>query len=81
MSEFGDLEDVVFGLCRVFLSLLFVVVCGGALTVRCSHIDCPAMFAGSGSISGHTSCPALAITRGHSVRVLQGFVFDVWIGV
>ena len=85
MSEFWDLEDLVllmFGMMYLrllFWWLLLVVVCGGAVVVRYAHVHVPGMFARAGSICGHTSSPALAITGGCSIRVLQGFVFDVWI--
>ena len=39
MSEFGDLEDVVFGMCVVLLLFwLLIVVSGGAVVVRRAHI-------------------------------------------
>jgi hypothetical protein len=87
MSEFGDLEDLMvlmFGMMYVRLLVLvvwFVVVCGGAVVIRYAHVHVPGVFAGAGSIWGHTTSPALAITGGGSIQVLQGFVFGVRIGV
>ena len=90
MSEFGDLEDLallVFGMMYLLLLLLvswllwFVAVCGRAVLVRDAHVHVARVFTGPRTICGHTSCPALAITGGRSIRVLQGFVFDVGIGV
>jgi hypothetical protein len=85
MSELGDLEDLallMFG--RLYLRLLmlvvwFVIVCGPAVIIRYAHVHEAAMFARAGSIWGHTTGPALAIAGGGSVRVLQGFVFEVGI--
>jgi hypothetical protein len=87
MSEFGDLEDLallMFG--RMYLLLLrwllwCVTVCGDAVVIRCAHVDVPGMFARAGSICGHTTSPTFAITGRCSIRVLQGFVFDVGVGV
>ena len=86
MSEFWDLEDLallVFGMMYLllFLFLLLVVVCGRAVVVRCAHVHVACMFARARSIGGYTSGPAHAITGACSVQILQGFVFDVWIGV
>ena len=61
--------------------LCFATVCGGAVVICCAHVDVPGMFTGTASILGHTTSPALAITGGGSIRVLQGFVSDVGIGV
>jgi len=80
MSEFGDLEDVIFGMWYVvlFILLVFVWPCSfDPLTIRRAHIDETRMFAGSASISGHTTGPAFTIAGGGSVSVLQGLVFDV----
>src|ERR1035437_7199332 len=88
MSEFGDLEDLallMFGMMYWVLLLVlvvwFVIVCSGAVVIRCAHVDVPHMFARAAAIWGHTTGPAHAITGGGSIRVLQGFVFDVWVGV
>src|ERR1039458_7014695 len=88
MTEFGDLEDLallMFGmmyLCLLsFWLLWFVIVCGGAVVIRRAHVHEAAMFTGTASILSHTSSPALAITGGCSIRVLQGFVFEHGIGV
>jgi hypothetical protein len=85
MSEFGDLEEGVLGiLCVLSISVgcCLVVVCGSAMVVRCAHVHVTGVFTGSASICcGHSPGPALAVTRGCSVHVLQGFVFDVGIGV
>ena len=51
------------------------------MVVRGAHIHITGMFARATSIYGHTSSPALAITGFCSIHVLQGFVFDVGIGV
>jgi hypothetical protein len=86
MSELGDLEDLallMFGMMYLllFLFLLLVVVCGPAAMIRYAHVHVTGMFARAGSIGGYTSGPAHAITGACSVQILQGFVFDVWIGV
>ena len=84
MSELGDLEEVILAIgCALSLSLgcCFVVVCGDAMVVRDAHIDVAGVFTGSAPICGHTTSPALAITGGCAVRVLQGFVLNVGIGV
>jgi hypothetical protein len=86
VTEFGDLEVVVFGIWSVFLSLLMLMVLvvtvrGPTMTVRCAHIDVSTVFAGAAAICGHTAGPALAIAGGCSIHELQGLVFDVWIGV
>jgi hypothetical protein len=67
VSEFGDLERMVFGMMYLLFSvwlLWFVVVCGGAVVVRGAHIHVAGMFARATSIYGHTSSPAHAITGG-----------------
>jgi hypothetical protein len=77
MSELGDLEEVILAIgCFLSISVgcCFVVVCGGAVLVRDAHIHVTGVFTGSASICGHTPCPALAITGGCAVRVLQGLV-------
>ena len=51
------------------------------MVVRGAHIHITDVFTGATSIRGHTSSPALAITGFCSIHVLQGFVFDVGIGV
>src|ERR1700693_3417839 len=85
LAEFGDLEDLVllmllmFGM--VFLVLCFVIVFGPAMIIRCAHIHVTGMFAGAAAVCGHATSPALAIAGGGFVGVLQGFVFDVRIGV
>ena len=82
MSEFWDLECGVVGMIYLLLlCLLLVVVCGDAGIIRCAHVDVPGMFTGAAAIWGHTTGPAHAITGGGSIRVLQGFVFDVGVGV
>jgi hypothetical protein len=90
MPEFGDLEDLallMFGMIYLVLLLrslflLFLVVVGSlALMVRRAHVHVAGMFARAASILGHTTSPALAITGGGAIHVLQGFVFDVWVGV
>ena len=91
MSEFGDVED--FGL-LIFVGMIYslllllllrllrlVVVGGDTVVVSGAHIHETGMFARAASIYSHTSSPALAITGGGAIRVLQGFVFDVGIGV
>lgn len=60
---------------------MLIIVRGDAVGVRGSHIHKPGVFTGSTSISRHSSGPALAIARGASIRVLQGLVMDVRIGV
>lgn len=60
---------------------LLIVVSGLAALIRRAHIHETGMFARAGSIYSHTSSPALTITGGGSIRVLQGFVLDVGIGV
>ncbi len=59
----------------------FVVVSGFAGLVSRSHIHSSCVFTGSATICGYTTGPAFTITGGGPVRVLQGLVFDVWIGV
>jgi hypothetical protein len=89
MSEFRDLEDLallMFGMMYLLLLLLFwllwfVIVCGPAMIIRYAHVHVTGVFTGAGAISGHTTGPAHAITGGGSIRVLQGFVFDVGVGV
>jgi hypothetical protein len=84
MSEFGDLEEVILAIsCVLSVSLgcCFVVVCGSAVVVRDAHIDVAGVFTGSATICGYTTSPALAITGGRSVQVLQGLVCDVGVGV
>ena len=83
MSEFGNWEDLAWlnlGMMRLFL-LRLVVVCGDAVVIRYAHINDTGMFARAASIYSHTSSPTLAITGGGAIRVLQGFEFDVGIGV
>ncbi len=59
-----------------------VVAVGGlAGSVSGSHVYSPDMFAGSAAIWGHSPGPAFTIAGAGSVGVLQGFVFDVGIGV
>lgn len=85
VTELWDLDFVVVGMCWLKLMMMifvvsgFVIVTRLALVVRCSHVDCPCMFAGPGTISGNSTGPAFAITRSGTVHVLQGFVFEVWI--
>jgi hypothetical protein len=87
MSEFGDLADVIFGMMYLFLSLWFVlltsiIVRGRAVVIRRAHIDIPGMFARAAAIcGGDTTSPAFAVAGGCSIHKLQGFVFEVWIGV
>ncbi len=59
----------------------FVAVGGFAGLVSGSHIHSSCMFAGSSTVSGYTTGPTFTIAGGGSVDVLQGLVFDVWIGV
>ena len=90
VSEFGDVEDLgllifvgmIYSLFLLLLRLLRLVVVGGdTVVVSGAHIHETGMFARAASIYSHTSSPALAITGGGAIRVLQGFVFDVGIGV
>jgi hypothetical protein len=87
MSEFGDLEYLallMFGmmyLVLLFWLLWFVVVCGGAVVIRRAHIHCSRVFTGSAAIWGHSTGPAFTIAGGGPVSVLQGFIFDVGVGV
>jgi hypothetical protein len=84
VSEFGELEDVIFAMMYLGLGLWglwFVAVGGLALTIRCAHIHKPNVFARPAAIRGDSTGPALAVAGGGSIGVLQGFVFDVWIGV
>ena len=89
VSEFGDVEDLgllifvgmIYSLFLLLRLLRLVVVGGDAVVIRCAHIHETGMFARAASIYSHTSSPALAITGGGAIRVLQGFVFDVGIGV
>jgi hypothetical protein len=89
VSEFGNWEYLMllmFGMMYLLLLLLrllwwCVIVCGGAVVIRRPHIHETGMFARAGSIYGHSTGPALAITGRASIRVLQGFVFDVGVGV
>ena len=85
MSEFGDVEDsgllIVVGMIYSLFMLLVVVVGGDAVVIRGAHIHETGMFARAASIYSHTSSPTLAITGGGAIRVLQGFEFDVGIGV
>ena len=73
MSEFGDLEDLALLMdgmmyfCLLWLFwwlMVFVVVCGGAVVIRCAHVHKTSVFTGAAAIWGHTSSPALAITGG-----------------
>jgi hypothetical protein len=54
MTEFWDLDDLVFGLSgiRDFLSclLMLVIVFGFAVSIGCSHIHVTGMFAGAAAI-------------------------------
>ena len=59
----------------------FVTVCGLAVVIRRAHIYKTAVLARPAAVWGDTTAPALAITGGASIHVLQGFVFDVGIGV
>ena len=87
--EFGDLDYLMLLMLGMMYSLLLllrllwwcVIVCGSAVVIRCAHIHVAGMFARAGSICGHTTGPALAITGRASIRVLQGFVFDCGVGV
>jgi hypothetical protein len=89
MSEFGDLEDLallMFGMICLDLLLLlvvvwFVIVCGGAVVICRTHVYGSDVLTGSASILAYSSSPALAITGRCSIGVLQGFVFDVGVGV
>ena len=60
VSEFWDVEGLVFGI-RCFSFLLLIVVCGGAVGVRCAHIHEAVVFTGAAPICGHTTSPALAV--------------------
>lgn len=83
MSEFGNWEDLAWlnlGMMGLFL-LRLVVVCGDAVVIRYAHINDTGMFARAGSIYGHTSSSALAVTGGCTSRVLQGLIIDVGMGV
>ena len=80
VSEPGDLEGPMFRWCSA-LFWLFVVVSGGAVLLRRAHVHPTGVFARAAAIRSHTSGPALAVAGGGSIRVLQGFVFDVGIGV
>ncbi len=77
-AEFWDLE---FGMCDVVFLSWLIVVAGYAASVRSAHVHQSGMLARPAAIRGHTSCPALAVTRGCSVHVLQGFVLNARIGV
>jgi len=82
MSEFWDLEVLVFGirLGLLMVSILWFVTVGGlAALIRRAHIHSSRVFAGSGSICGYTTGPTFTIAGGGSVGVLQGLIFDVWI--
>jgi hypothetical protein len=88
MSELGDGEDLVFGICWVLLMVSwlmvvvgFVAVGGFAGLVSGSHIHGSCMFAGSTAICGDTTGPAFTVAGGGSIGVSERLVFDVWIGV
>ena len=49
--------------------------------IRSAHVHITCMFTGPASLGRHASGPAWAIARAGTVHVLQGFVFDVGIGV
>ena len=59
----------------------FVAVCGLAVVIRRAHVHVAGVLAGAVAVWSHTASPALTTARGGSVDVLQGFVFDVGVGV
>jgi hypothetical protein len=61
--------------------LILVAVGGLAASVSGSRVHSSCVFTGSAAIWGHSTGPALAITGGGPIGVLQGFVFDVGIRV
>jgi hypothetical protein len=65
----------------VWWLMIFVIVCGLAASVSGSRVHSSCVFTGSAAIWGHSTGPALAITGGGPIGVLQGFVFDVGIRV
>ena len=87
VSEFRDLEDLallMFGmmyLLLLFCLLWFVAVCGCAVIIRYARVHVTGVFARAAAICGHTTGPAHSITGRCSIHELQGFVFDVGIGV
>ena len=45
LSEFGDLEGVIFGMMFLLLLLSLIIVIGRADGIRRAHIDKPSVFA------------------------------------
>src|SRR5437879_4994319 len=80
VSEFWELDDLVFGMRCSFL-LWLVTVCGPAVLVGRAHIDVASVLAGARAISGDPASPAWATARGAPVRILQGFILSVGIRI
>src|SRR5438309_8789812 len=80
VSEFGEWDDLMFGMWYFFL-LWFVGVCGPAVVIGRAHVHVSGVFARSRSIRRHTAAPTLARAGCGSIDILQGLIFDVRIGV
>ena len=84
VSEFWDLERAVVGMFvffRWWWLMWFVGMGGFAGLVRRSHIHSSRVFTGSAAIWGYSTGPAFTIAGTGTVDVLQGLVFDVFVGV
>src|SRR6266568_2433855 len=80
VSEFGELDDLMFGMWYFFL-LRFVSVCGPAVVIGGAHVHVSGVFAGTAAVRGHTAAPTLARAGCGSIDILQGLIFDVRVGV
>src|SRR6266568_2933170 len=80
VSEFGELDDLMFGMWYFFL-LRFVSVCGPAVVIGGAQVHESGVFAGTAPVRGHTAAPTLARARCGSIDILQGLIFDVRIRV
>jgi hypothetical protein len=82
LSELGDWDDLFFGIDGMDLWFLgFVVMGGDAMTVGGSEVHPTGVLTGTTAVRCHAPSPAFAITGRGTIRVLQGFVLDIGIGI
>ncbi len=63
MSEFGDFEDLMFGMMLFLVSwwLVLVIVCSRGMTICNSLVNEAGMFTGSRAIRGYATSPTHTI--------------------